>query len=192
MDTRQFIASLVSSAAWPVAVFGIALLFRRQLAQLLTGPLRRLKAGPLELEFERIISTVQAQIEPSPAGASSSSDSASRSGDADLTALAHASPMAAVMSGYGKLERQLHDLLQAAGDPKTSEGLAAIQLARRAAEKGLITPETLNALQGLTVLRNLAAHGRGDDVSVERALEYLSLVEALAYTLDQSKRTLSE
>jgi hypothetical protein len=64
MDTKQFIASLVSSLAWPAAVLGIVLLFRKQLADLLTGPLRRLKAGPggVELEFERILPKVQAQV----------------------------------------------------------------------------------------------------------------------------------
>jgi len=186
MDTKQFIASLAGSLAWPAAVFGIALLFRKQLMELLSGPLRRLKAGPLELEFERIISTVQAQIEPvSPVG--TPKPSADGSALADLEATARTAPLAAVLEAYGCLERQLHDLLQSAGDTGARDGLSAMALARRAAEKGLITPETVNALQGVTVLRNLAAHGRNDDVSVDRALDYLALVDAVGYTLNQGR-----
>ena len=63
VDTKQFIASLVSSAAWPLAAFCVALLFRRQLAALLAAPVKRLKAGPVELEFERVLPTVQAVLE---------------------------------------------------------------------------------------------------------------------------------
>jgi hypothetical protein len=62
VDTKQFVASLVSSLAWPGAVVAIALLFRRQLAQLLTGSLKRLKAGPVEFEFERVLPSVQARL----------------------------------------------------------------------------------------------------------------------------------
>jgi hypothetical protein len=188
MDTRQFIASLVSSLAWPGAVVGIALLFRRQLAQLLTGPLRRLKAGPVEFEFERIISTVQAQIEPSPPS-HPPKPAAIGSATSDLAATARTMPTAAVIDAYARLERQLHDLLQSAGDPKADDGLSAVALAHRAADKGLLTPETVNALEGLAVLRNLAAHGRSDDLSVDRALDYLALVDAVAYTIRQGKRS---
>jgi hypothetical protein len=65
----------------------------------LAGPLRRLKAGPRELEFERIISTVQAQIEPPPPiGVPKSA--AEGSALADLEATACTSPLAAVLEAY--------------------------------------------------------------------------------------------
>lgn len=184
MDTRQFIASLVSSLAWPGAVLGIALMFRQQLRQLLTGPLRRLKAGPVEFEFERIISTVQAQIEPSPAsGPPKPSGMAVTTGD--LAATARKMPTAAVVEAYARLEQELRELLLSADDVKADASLSAMALAHHAADKGLLTPETVNALEGLTVLRNLAAHGRGDDLSVDRALDYLALVDAVSYTIRQ-------
>jgi hypothetical protein len=63
VDTKQFIASVVGSLAWPGAVVVIALLFRRQLAALLASPVKRLKAGPVELEFDRVLPTVQAVLE---------------------------------------------------------------------------------------------------------------------------------
>lgn len=42
----------------------------------------------------------------------------------------------------------------------------AVGLARLALEHGLITPETENAIVGVTTLRNLTAHGHQADVSV--------------------------
>ena len=51
MSVLDFIASLISSIAWPLAALGITFLFRHQIRRLLAvaGPLRRLK-GPGGLE----------------------------------------------------------------------------------------------------------------------------------------------
>jgi hypothetical protein len=105
----------------------------------------------------------------------------------DLAATARREPAVAVLEGYIRLERELRTLLHSAGDSKASEGLSGMALARALAEKGLVTPETVNALDGLTVLRNLVAHGRTDEVTEERARDYLALVDALAYAIRQGK-----
>ena len=60
--TEQFIASLVHSLAWPAAAFGAAALFRQQLQELLSRSLRRVKAGPVEFEFDRVLSEVEANL----------------------------------------------------------------------------------------------------------------------------------
>jgi uncharacterized phage-associated protein len=51
MSWREFVASLVSSLAWPLSLATIAWLLRRQLAALLDGPVKRWKAGPVEIEY---------------------------------------------------------------------------------------------------------------------------------------------
>ena len=40
----------------------IALLFRKQIVAILAVPVKRLKAGPVELEFERVLPTVRARL----------------------------------------------------------------------------------------------------------------------------------
>jgi hypothetical protein len=180
MDTKQFIASLVSSLAWPAAVVCIVLLFRARLAQLLSDNLRRLKAGPVELEFERLISAAQAQIEEAiPAGTATDSIAA------DLAAVAHTAPTAAVIEAFARIEGKLRDLLRSAGDASADEKMGVMALVRQALDQNLITPETANAVEGLSVLRNLAAHGRTGEVSEERALDYITLVDALLYAMRQ-------
>lgn len=59
----------------------------------------------------------------------------------------------------------------------------AVRLARLARQAGLVTPETVKAIEGLSVMRNLAAHGSAREISSERAMEYLALVDAVLYTL---------
>lgn len=180
MDTKQFIASLVSSLAWPAAVVCIVLLFRARLAQLLSDNLRRLKAGPVELEFERLISVAQAQIE-----GAIPVDQATQAATADLASIAHTAPTAAVIEAFGRIEGRLRELLRTAGDASADKQVGVMALVGQALEQGLITPESANAVEGLSVMRNLAAHGRGGDISEERALDYITLVDALLYAMRQ-------
>jgi hypothetical protein len=57
-------------------------------------------------------------------------------------------------------------------------------LARLANEHGLISDQTLAAIEGMSVLRNLMAHSRGaGEIGVDRAREYLALADAVLYAL---------
>lgn len=183
MNTEQFVASLVNSLAWPVAVVVIVLLFREQLGKLLDAPLKRLKAGPsgVELEFDRILSEAAAQVEPPP-----QLEPARESATADLADVAALSPAAAVLDGFARVEEKLRARLRDAGDPRADEQRGAIALTRYAGQKQLISPETVEAIRGLAVLRNLAAHGGATDVTPDRAAGFLALVDAVIFTIEQS------
>jgi hypothetical protein len=194
--TEQFIASLVSSLAWPGAAFAIALLFRRQLADVISTSLSRFKAGPFELEFERVRSTVEAELgtkatlrpklegEASPG--TTGGDSTSPSLIDELSPVAQVSPTAAILDAHSRLEYEVRELTTDLTTDRRPRGVVA--LARLALEHGLITPETLNAIEGVTTLRNLAAHGRQAEVSPERAMDYLALVDAVLFALRQKPR----
>lgn len=56
-------------------------------------------------------------------------------------------------------------------------------LARLARDQGLISDETLTAVDGLSVLRNLAAHSSTDEIGAERAHDYLALADAVLFAL---------
>jgi len=60
-----------------------------------------------------------------------------------------------------------------------------VALARQALDLDLITPETANAVKGIAVLRNLAAHDRMSRLSSAQAQEYLSLVDATIFAVRQ-------
>lgn len=48
----------------------------------------------------------------------------------------------------------------------------------------MINQETLTAIEGLAVLRNLAAHGRADsELDTSRALEFVHLANAVVYSI---------
>ena len=52
MNGWQFAASVIGSLAWPAAVVGLAVLFRVAIRRLLSGDVKRWKAGPSGLEIE--------------------------------------------------------------------------------------------------------------------------------------------
>jgi hypothetical protein len=56
-------------------------------------------------------------------------------------------------------------------------------LAPLARNRGLISDETATAVEGLSVLRNLAAHSPADDIGAERARDYLALADAVLYAM---------
>ena len=180
MDTDQLIASLVSSLAWPVAVLLIALAFRRQIAQLLSaGPLRRLRVGAVEAEFERRAAEIETKVEYSP---EMTAPGYPMTVAAELAPVADVSPSAAVLEAFARVQQDIEARLRAVGFSQVDQRWGPVGLAQRAKAGGLITPQALEAIEGVAVLRNLAAH-RPDEVSRDAALEYLTLIDAVLFTL---------
>lgn len=181
MSGFELMAALVGSLAWPVVALIVAVLFRRQISALLARPLSSLKAGPLEAVWDRQVAEAQAELpEPQPTPTDSSDDA----GTDRLRQVARAAPVAAVLGAFAELEGQLRELLVKGGVDAGQGG--ALQMARRAYDAGLVQPETVKAIEGTAVLRNLAAHGHEGELGEARALDYLALVGAVSFALRHS------
>jgi hypothetical protein len=154
-------------------------LFRRQLSSLLARPFSSLRAGPLEVVWEQQVAEVEAELliaEP-PTSWEGTDDSATE----DLRQVARLSPAAAVVRAFARIEKQLLQLMQDAGvEPGRGP---VVQTARRSLEAGLVTPETVRAIEGVAVLRNLAAHDREPEIDEARALDYIALTDGVSFAL---------
>jgi hypothetical protein len=187
---REFIASLVDSLAWPLSAAFAVYLLRQQLAALLEAPMKRWKAGPVEVEYwekeAALVAGSVAALEPP------SAQPAEPDGElSHLVELADKSPGAAIVSGFALIEREVRGIAQA-GELESADKMPLGRLVPLAAERGLINAETVSAVQGLVVLRNLAAHGpaREGEPSAQRAREYVALVQAVLYALRQARAKL--
>jgi hypothetical protein len=181
MSILQFIASLASSLSWPLAVLAIAILFRVKIAELLSGGITRLKAGPIEVEWDRTLSETRVELDQ-PGVLSLNTDGVPGPISEELANLARISPVTAVIEGYARVELALREsLADVDDDAKLRVGGAG--LARLAAQHGRINDETVRAVEGLTVLRNLAANGRAAGTTSDRAIDYLALVDAVLFVL---------
>ncbi len=201
MDGLQFVSSIVASLAWPAAVVIIVIVLRKSIAGVLDGPVKSLKVGPggVELEkWDRAAAEVRSEVGPPPApGEEIGPVRVTEAGPPpepepafglreELQSVAEAAPRAAVVEAFGRIERQLRSMvgLVVANAPLTMGGRA---LARLALEHGVINDETFKAIDGLSVMRNLAAHG-ADDLDATRALEYLDLADAVLYAMRNQPR----
>lgn len=180
-DATELIRAL-GTFAWPVAAIVIALLFRTQISHLLSHGVRRVKAGPFEVEWDLQVSEVETDLEQ-PGVPAPEQDVAGGPVSEALVRIAEASPTAAVMEAYQRVERELRNILYGHALDTEVLNTGAAGLARLAMRRGVITPETARAVEGLSVLRNLAAHGRAEEVTVKRAREYVTLVDAVLFAL---------
>ncbi len=163
-------------------MLGIVFVFRAEIGTLLSPRMRRLKAGPFEVEWDRQLSEVTVELDQ--LGVSPPLEGLPRGPlSEELADVARVSPTAAVMEAYSRVESQLRLQLEAAGAPIGDLRIGAAGLARLAAREGLITEETARAVEGISVLRNLAAHGRAGEVTEERAMDYLALVDGVFFAL---------
>ncbi|MDQ6876528.1 MAG: hypothetical protein M3082_02280 [Candidatus Dormibacteraeota bacterium] len=193
MNGWQFAASVIGSVAWPTAVVLLVVLFRRSVRQLLTGDVKRWKAGPsgLEVEFQESLSEIRQEVQkipesgPEGPAAPAASAEGANSLRQEMLEVAKRSPRAAVLESFDRLEALLRERLEASGlETRRLPTLGAPGLADLARLRGLIPPETETAVNGLTVLRNLAAHDRDSDLSYQKAVEFIDLVVALLFAIE--------
>ena len=184
-----FVASLVHSLAWPGGVVAIVTILRRPLGSALNRGIRRLKAGPVEVEFDEELEEVRQELSKSPDLADADMPALDRNSlSDDLGRLADASPRAAVLEAFARVEGRLAELLtDSPTTPPRYQG--ARHMARLAHEQHLISDETLAAVEGLAVLRNLAAHSPRDDIGIDRARDYLALADAVLFALRSKPAT---
>ena len=159
----------------------VVIVLRRPIGAALGRGVRRLRAGPVEVEFDQELAEVREELRRSPELAAEP-QRLPGSLTEELARLAEVSPRAAVLEAFARIEARLTELLPKA-DAESYRGFGGRALARQARDRGLISDETLTAIDGLSVLRNLAAHSPTDDIGAERAHDYLALADAVLYAL---------
>ena len=181
MTGFQLVASLVQSLAWPVFGFLIAVVLRRPIARLLGDrPPRKVKAGPFEVEWDRVLAEAEKDIEAGPPPTRPSVAPPVRPSE-ELAAEAANAPAIAVLEAHSILERALRAIV--ADLPESDKPLSAVGLARLAERHHRMETATVRAVEGVTVMRNLAAHGSAREITSEQAQEYLALVDAVLFAL---------
>ena len=167
MNWQAFVASLVQSLAWPAGVLAVVIVLRKPIGVALGRGVRRVKAGPVEVEFDQLQAEVREELARSPELAEAQVQSSYQAPlwpaacSEELAGLAEISPGAAVVAAYqpdrGPAEPRC-SIAPARAGPLVRRARAA--LARLARQHDLISDETLAAIEGLSVLRDLTAHCR--------------------------------
>lgn len=185
MSWLDFISRLTGSLAWPLtAVIGVFIL-RRPIAALLTQtPVKRLKAGPFEVEIDRSLAEAETTLDAAGVTLPPVSEGSIRQ---ELSVEAVRAPAVAVLEAHHAVERELRDVVTSF-DISVPESAGAVRLARLAAQRGILTQESVRAVEAISVLRNLIAHGGAREVSNEQAEEYLAYTDAVLFAIRENRR----
>jgi hypothetical protein len=177
MDWLTFAIRFIEAVIWPVAGGIILLVFRPEARQLLSL-VRRLKAGPLEAEFEREIreisqeearGAIAPEIEKKPDPIKTT-----------LIELAEQHPRSAILEAWRRVEAAV----MAAGVAKAvrlrnPDASAPVKVIGELARQELVDPADLARFHDLRGLRNQAAHIEAFEPSADAVLEYVQLARLL-------------
>jgi hypothetical protein len=181
VDWLTFVATIIGSLAWPVATLVLVLALRKQIVELLPH-VRKLKAGPVEAEFEREVKAIEAEVEVSvprlePTVVETPSDR--------LYKLAQVSPRAAILEAWQGIEfTARRAILQHAGSP-IPDVSSPLRVAKELARLKLLSPEDLALFHDLRGLRNQATHAPDFSPSFDAVSRYLQLSAGLERRLSQ-------
>jgi hypothetical protein len=163
MDTLTFISKLVDSLAWPVAGIVLGLTFRKKLLDLIPT-LRKVKAGPLEAEFELatkqvLAGTIGLRSKEVEAQATNKTSEHSFEDAAAKLVAAQTEPTATIIEGWSTLDSELHKLGRQTGiivDPLQSHQKVYLEIIG----SDVLPAETKRLVRELKQLRNQVAHAQ--------------------------------
>ena len=180
MTVLEFIASLVGSIAWPATICVVLWLLRTEISGLFTSGVKRLKAGPVEVEYWEQAAVVAEAIALTEISTTAEVDTELER----VSRLVETVPGVAVSKAFAVVVRRLR-AVAAAHDVPAAADASYLTLLVGLRQRQLVSPETEVAIKGLVALQELAARddGAGRAVTIERAREYLALAQGVMLAL---------
>jgi len=170
MGWLNFIASLVSSLAWPVAAIVIALVFHRQIGGLL-AKVKTLKWGEAAVDFSVKLDKAEGEVEVLTGQTNDSSSQPPPVPSGRFHELLAISPNAAILDTWNEVERQIralgthHGLIESPARPS--------RLGDDLVKTGVLPLGVHKMLVEMRQMRNAAAHGA--ETTPEDALRFFLL-----------------
>jgi hypothetical protein len=188
VSVLEFIAALASAVGWPLAAVVIVLVLRRPIARMLTErPPKRVRAGPFEAEWDQAYAQAETEVQALPPAPEPELAADGGSLHDELGSEVRTAPAVAVLEAFARVEQELRKIV-APVNPERAARMSALGLARAAAQAELISPGAVPAIEALSVLRNLAAHGGAREITTEQAGNYLDLADACLTALRAEQR----
>ena len=182
MDTLTFLSKFLETISWPLVTVVLVLLLRKEIRSLLPF-IKKLKAGPIEAEFETETKSLRNEIEEEQPQLKSTPLSPKQQ---SLLQLAQINPRSAILEAWQSIEFIINKLsLQRALNlsPKISGTQNAI--IRSFLDGGILTPDVITLYYELRNLRNQAVHQADFNPSLESVLNYVQLSERLISSLEK-------
>lgn len=193
MTLLEFVASVISSLAWPTAVLVGILTFRRNIGRRIEE-IRRLTWGDKSVDFGEKLEKIENQAAtlipsqdhkklPAPREEPSTVD---KQDVARFESVLEVEPRLAIIDAWASVEREMQRVaLERGYGPQAKSGTF---LVRRLSADGVLGRETVKIVDGLRMLRNAVAHGEDRQITIEEARRYHELagliIEKLRETVE--------
>jgi len=183
MDPLTLTVKLVEGLAWPLASIALVVLLRMEIRRLLPL-LKKIKAGPLEAEFERELKELRTEADVQfPKKAQSVR---AKSELSILLKLAQISPRSAVLEAWQQVEAAvLRVPIMRSLRLTDAQSNSPATVARSLSGHGHISAEEFALFHELRALRNQVAHARQFNPTTEAALNYIELSVRLLAALER-------
>lgn len=178
MDWKQFVASVISSLSWPIAVVLVVALLRASLMGLIPK-IRSLKYGDLHIDLGKELDAVKAEISAQATDAEAP-DTPPLAPPPNTIELASLSPRAAVLTSWLEVEKEIDLIIDkhniSIASPQRNHPGWKMRVLR---DKNLIDENTMSTFKKLYDLRNTAVHltdveiGYGDAIKMAELCEWL-------------------
>lgn len=184
MDTLTFIAKLAEALGWPIAAIVLAAWLRKEIRALLPY-VKRVKAGPLEAEFEREVRELKASTEAAPAEARK--ELPPPPSQPLLLQLAELHARSAILEAWVRVEAAARAALE-----KKSPATATVatrnphRLAEQLGALGLLEEDQVSLFHELRNLRNEVAHVPEFSPSRESVVSYIEMASYLQSWLEDA------
>ena len=180
MDWLTFTSKAIEALAWPVAAIALVVLLRKEISKL-TPFIKKVKAGPLEAEFEREVKQLKEIKESNPEqtkpAQAKPADTASKN---FLFQLAELHPRSAILESWVRVEAAARAVLADKSLPVAKPGyLPAARLAEPLAQQEVLNQGQVTLFHELRRLRNEVAHAQGFEPTQESARAYIDLASSL-------------
>lgn len=191
MDKLTFITKLIDSLAWPAIALILGLKFREKLLDLISAI--RVKAGPVEAEFELAAKQVLASTAEVTAAMSTpgvGANSATSTGEEIVTQLISArhDPVGLIMESWARIDAELFRLGSQIGivdDPLEN----SFKVYQAVMASDIIPTETRRLVRELRDLRNQVAHAKVRPTA-EAAQDYLLSVDRVVDLMHNYRKNL--
>jgi hypothetical protein len=182
VNTLEFIANLVASLAWPIAVFGAVVLLRKPLSTLI-NTLRGVRFGDVEVAFDQGLREAErkldrSKLEPARVEPSKIAQKVHIVSNYEefIELLAATSPHAAVLDSWRRVERTIDYYFK---QRNLERPHAFSRVRQMLSEDPNVDSTILEILDDLRVLRNEVAHHEKADFRPQQAIEYGQLAQTV-------------
>ena len=190
MDLLTFISKIIDSIAWPIVVLILGLVLRERISNLLPF-LRKIKAGPVEAEFDAEVRKV---IEGSKEIIAKSSTTSSKTQEPDVALAkiytAKHDPTNMILEGWRNVDGALFRIGKDAGilvDPMDSSNKVYLGVI----STDLLEFETKKLVVELYEMRNRVVHAKIKP-SMESAKDYILAVEQVVNLIEKQRENVEK